>query len=320
MKILVTGGAGYIGSHVALALLEAGHKVRVFDDMSSGKEENLLAGAEFLKGSVLNESEIYAALEGVDAVIHMAAKKAAGDSMLNPQLYARENISGLITVLNAMCGRRVKYFIFSSSAAVYGVSDDGPLSENSPLEPLNFYGFTKLECERLLPWYYNLKGIKFAALRYFNAVGFDEKGRLRGKESDPQNLLPVVMECAAGLRSEMRIFGSDYPTPDGTGVRDYVHVSDLASAHSMALDFIVNGGENLLLNLGAERGYSVLEIVRRARELTGKEIKYSLAPRREGDAASVMASSALAAKLLGWKARHSSLDNIIKTMWAVYKE
>ncbi|MCL2389448.1 MAG: UDP-glucose 4-epimerase GalE [Elusimicrobia bacterium] len=319
MKILVTGGAGYIGSHVVLALLEAGHSVRVFDDMSTGAHENLFSEVEFIKGTMLDIAQMQKAAEGVDAVIHMAAKKAVGESMENPQIYARNNICGDINVLNAIAQAGVKYFVFSSSSAVYGNAEKMPIDETAPLKPESFYGFTKLQTECLLPWYYKLKGVKFASLRYFNAVGYDGKGRARGKEINPQNLLPVVLEAAAGIRSEVKIFGSDYPTADGTCVRDYVHVTDLADAHSRALNFLAGGGQNLCVNLGTEGGHSVLEVVKRAAEITQKEIKYSFAPRREGDPAVVRASSALAEKTLGWKAVNSGLDNIIKTMWEIYK-
>lgn len=319
MRILVVGGAGYIGSHVVKALLDAQFQVRVFDDLSTGQEINLFPNAEFVKGTILDEQALKEALNGVDGVVHLAAKKAVGESMACPEKYAQNNLTGTINLLNAMAEKNVKNFVFSSSAAVYGTPQTPQIDETHPLNPINFYGFTKLEIERLLSWYDTLKGIKFIALRYFNAVGYDKGGACLGLEKNPQNLLPIIMETIVGAREKMQIFGTDYPTQDGTCVRDYIHVSDLASAHVSALRYLTEHHTSHSLNLGTESGHSVLEMVKRATELI-KPFAYETAPRRAGDPAFLTAKAQKARQLLGWEALNSDLDNIILTTWAVYKK
>ncbi|HQG40471.1 MAG TPA: GDP-mannose 4,6-dehydratase, partial [Spirochaetales bacterium] len=210
------------------------------------------------------------------------------------------------------------YFVFSSSAAVYGEPSYLPIDEKHPTNPENFYGFTKLEIERILAWYDKLKGIRYAALRYFNAAGYDPQGRVRGLEKNPANLLPVIMEVAAGKRKELQVFGNDYPTKDGTGIRDYVHVSDLAIGHVAALNYMKKNDASLIVNLGSEEGLSVLEILEQARRITGKPIPAIITARRPGDPAKLVAGSQLAQKLLGWKARYSDVETLVKTSWNVY--
>ena len=235
MKVLVTGGAGYIGSHVVLYLIEAGHEVVILDDMSLGCIENIHDQAEFIEGSTLDEGMLDDVLsKNIDAVVHLAAFKAAGESMIHPEMYSRNNLNGTTNLLNAMMKHNVKTFVFSSSAAVYGYPEYLPVDEDHPVKPINYYGYTKLAIEDMLKWYDQLKGLKFAALRYFNAAGYDVKRRVFGLEKNPQNLLPIVMEVATGQRKTMNVFGNDYKTKDGTGVRDYIHVNDLASAHVKA--------------------------------------------------------------------------------------
>lgn len=232
MNVLAVGGAGYIGSHVVRALLDRGHKVTVFDNLSSGDRENLFTDAAFIHGDILNYEQIRQALKGgIDAFIHLAAFKAAGESMIIPEKYSLNNINGTINLLNAAMDIGVKKMVFSSSAAIYGEPKYLPVDESHPVEPQNYYGFTKLEIERFLQWYDRLKGLRYAALRYFNAAGYDVDQRIHGLERKPENLLPVVMETAAGIRSQLSIFGDDYETEDGTCIRDYVHVNDLADAH-----------------------------------------------------------------------------------------
>lgn len=319
MKVLVIGGAGYIGSHVALELMEAGHEVTVYDNLSSGTRDNLFKGERFIEGDIMDKQRLSATLtEGYDGVIHLAAFKAAGESMTAPEKYATNNISGTINILNAMCAADIKRIVFSSSAAVYGEPEYLPIDEKHPTRPENFYGFTKLEIERFLDWYDRLKGIRYSALRYFNAAGYDMRGRVRGLERNPANLLPVIMEAASGMRSELKVFGDDYPTKDGTGVRDYVHVNDLAAAHVAALERMAQTDRSLTVNLGSEEGLSVFEIVDAARRLTGKPIPVKVEGRRAGDPARLVASSALAAELLGWKARHSDVDSLVVSSWNVY--
>ena len=320
MRILVVGGAGYIGSHVVKELLKNGHEVRVFDNLSTGLEENLFQQAEFVKGDILSVPAIEEAMKGMDGVVHLAAKKAVGESMEKPDLYALNNLNGTINVLNAMVKEGVKYFVFSSSAAVYGMPDREVLDEETPLNPINFYGFSKKAIEDVLSWYDRLKGIKFVALRYFNAVGYDNDGDVTGLEKNPQNLLPIVMETIFGIRQQMEVFGSDYPTKDGTCVRDYIHVSDLASAHVLALNYLDKENSSQILNLGTGSGHSVKEMIETAEEVTGQKVNYVMAGRRAGDPAALMASSEKALQLLGWKACCSDLKNIIATTYAVYSK
>ena len=320
MHILVIGGAGYIGSHVVKELLQQGVRVSVFDNMSTGQSENLFPEADFIQGDILDVPALEKAMQGVDGVVHLAAKKAVGESMENPEKYAVNNITGTLNVLNAMAKYGVKNFVFSSSAAVYGMPDYVPVDEKHPTNPINFYGFTKLEIERFLSWYGQLKGINWIALRYFNAVGYDAGGAVKGLEKNPQNLLPIVMETAVGIRSGMKIFGQDYDTPDGTCIRDYIHVSDLATAHWLALKYLADGGVSQSLNLGTGKGISVLEMVQQTEKIIGRKINYDFAERRAGDPALLVATSDKAQKLLGWTPYHSDLDTIIRTTWAMYQK
>ena len=318
MKILVTGGAGYIGSHVVLALCEGGYEVVVLDDLSSGNREAVDDRADFIQGSTLNNDNVATALNGVDAVIHLAAFKAAGDSMIDPGKYSQNNISGTISLLNAMITYGVDKFIFSSTAAVYGYPKYLPLDENHPLEPINYYGFTKLEIERILKWYGELKGLKFAALRYFNAAGYDPEGRIRFLENNPANLIPIVMEVASGRREKMEVFGNDYDTSDGTGVRDYIHVTDLASAHLKAIEYL-KANDSITVNLATRESHSVLDVINKTKEISGKNIPYHIVDRRPGDPAELYAGTTLAFDQLDWKANHSGLKSLIETTWEVYK-
>lgn len=320
MHILVIGGAGYIGSHVVKALLNRNMKVTVFDNLSTGTKLNLFPQAGFIEGDILNYNQILSALkQNVDGIVLLAGKKAVGESMENPMKYALNNINGVINVLNAMVEANVKKAIFSSSAAVYGMPQYLPLDENHPVNPMSFYGFTKLETERFLKWYDQLKGIKFVSLRYFNAVGYDENGDIKGLEENPQNLLPIVMEALIGKREKLKIFGNDYPTRDGTCIRDYIHVTDLGSAHALALEYLEKGGESQVLNLGTSIGSSVLEMVNKTQEVTGKKVPYEFAPRRSGDPAELTAKSDKAKEILGWTPTHSDLENIITSTWNMYK-
>ena len=320
MKILVTGGAGYIGCHVVLDLLEADHDVIILDDLSLGREQNIHPDAQFIFGSTLdNEALKVCFRDQVDTVIHLAAFKAAGESMTDPEKYSKNNISGTINLLNAMTDHGVDTFVFSSTAAVYGYPEYLPIDEDHPTEPINYYGFTKLVIESFLEWYGKLRGLKYASLRYFNAAGYDPKGRILGLEQNPANLLPIVMEVASGVRDKMEVFGDDYDTPDGTGVRDYIHVSDLASAHVKALDYL-QSGDSIMVNLATGKGYSVMEVIENAREITGHPIPYEITARREGDPAKLIATSKSAGELLGWETKFSDLESLLKSMWRVYAE
>lgn len=321
MRVLLVGGAGYIGSHVALAFLDKGHQVGIFDNLSSGLKENLHPKSEFFKGDILDSdrlSEVCA--EGWDAIIHLAAFKAAGESMIRPEKYSVNNISGSLNLMIAAVEHGIDTFVLSSSAAVYGEPEYLPIDENHPTNPANYYGFTKLEIERNLEWYDHLKGLKYASLRYFNAAGYDTQGRVPGLERNPANLIPVVMEAAVGTRDELLVFGKDYDTKDGTGVRDYIHVTDLADAHVKATEAVFTSKTSMVVNLGSETGLSVLEIIESARRITGREIPMKIVDRRAGDPAKLIASSSRALQLLDWKARFSSGDEIISTTWQVYKQ
>ncbi len=318
-NILVVGGAGYIGSHVTKELIKAGHKAIVFDNLITSRKENVVDGADFIFGDVRNPADIAGAMkQDIDAVVYLAALKAAGESMLIPEKYAVNNIGGAINLLNAMAENDVKKIIFSSTAAVYGEPQYLPIDENHPTEPINFYGFTKLEIERILKWYDKLKNIRFAALRYFNAVGYDVEGIVNSLEQQPNNLLPIVMEAVIGERPYVELFGDDYDTPDGTCVRDYIHVSDLASAHLLALDYLGKEDKSLTVNLGTANGLSVKEIINAVKKISGVDFAIKLSPRRPGDAPKLLANSQLAFDLLGWKAQYSDLETIIKTTLRAY--
>ncbi|MCL2066869.1 MAG: UDP-glucose 4-epimerase GalE [Treponema sp.] len=321
MKVLVTGGAGYIGSHVVKELLRCGCSVTVFDNLSSGLRENLFQEAEFIYGDILDYDKILEVMKGgFDAIVHLAALKAAGESMLQPEKYSHNNITGTLNILNAASQTKIRKIVFSSSAAVYGEPEYLPIDEKHRTNPENFYGFTKLEIERFLLWYEKLKSFRFASLRYFNAAGYDIDGQIKGLEQNPANLIPVIMETACGMRGELQIFGNDYDTPDGTCIRDYIHVTDLAAAHAAALDYISKNDRSLVINLGSEKGSSVNEVLETARRITDRPIPAKIAGRRHGDPAKLTASASLARELLGWQAKYSDLETLISTSWNVYKE
>jgi UDP-glucose 4-epimerase len=321
MRILVIGGAGYIGSHVARAFLDRGYAVTVFDNFQTGLRENLFHDAAFVYGDIMRPEQLREAMrEGFDGCVHLAALKAAGQSMLKPELYAESNISGTINILNQATAAGISRLIFSSSAAVYGSPQYLPIDENHPKEPENFYGFTKLEIERILDWYDRLKGMRYAAIRYFNAAGYDVRGRIKGLELNPENLLPIVMEAAAGIRPKLSIFGDDYPTRDGSCIRDYVHVSDLAEAHVSAFEYLLQHDRSLTVNLGSQTGVSVFEMVDRARAITGREVPADISGRRSGDPSELVASSAKARELLGWVPKYSDVDTLISSTWKMYEK
>lgn len=332
MHVVVVGGAGYIGSHVVRVFLDRGLEVTVFDNLSKGKRENLFSEAGFFEGDILDDEALDACLgtgggkrlstqagSPVDAVVHLAALKAAGESMEEPSRYALNNIAGSVKLFAAMDRAGISACVFSSSAAVYGEPDFLPVTEEHPTRPENFYGFTKLEIERVLEWYHRLGKIRFAGLRYFNAAGYDPDGRVGSLEESPANLVPVVMEVALGARPHLNIFGDDFPTRDGSGVRDYIHVSDLAQAHLLALDYIQKQDKSLTVNLGSERGTSVFEVLDAARRISGREIPERIVPRRAGDPAELVASSETAKRLLGWEPRYSDIETILDTTWRTYR-
>ncbi len=316
VKVLVIGGAGYIGSHVVKDLLEKGHQVVVFDNFSTGQEINLFNNAELIKGDILDKTALEMAMsQNIDAVIHMAAKKAVGESMINPGLYADNNITGSINILNAMVQFGVKHIVFSSSAAVYGMPQYLPVDEKHQRNPINFYGYTKMVIEDLLDWYSKLKNINYIALRYFNAVGYAADKSIKGKEKNPQNLLPIIIETATGSRESFQIFGKDYQTADGTCERDYIHVSDLADAHEKSILRLMKDDSSYCLNLGSGRTVSVQQMTDACEKVIGKKLKYQYAPRRFGDPDKLVSQADLAYQILGWKAKYTNIEDIIQTTW-----
>ena len=317
--ILVVGGAGYIGSHVVKALRDAGRQPVVFDNLSTGLRENLFPEIPFIHGDLLIPEQVRTAMRGIRSVVHLAALKAAGDSMLEPERYALHNLNGTVNLLHAAGTAGVRHFVFSSSAAVYGEPQYLPLDENHPTEPANFYGQTKLQIEMLLSWFSRLRNMRYAGLRYFNAAGYDPDGEVRGLEKEPNNLLPLVLETLLGWRENLEVYGTDYDTEDGSCIRDYIHVSDLAEAHLSALNFLEEQDEDLIVNLGTSRGISVLEILDAARKVSGMDLPVILSDRRPGDPAVVLASAEKAERLLEWSPAFSDVETILKTMLAAYR-
>ena len=317
--ILVVGGAGYIGSHVVKALRDAGRQPVVFDNLSTGLRENLFPDIPFIHGDLLIPEQVCTAMRGIRSVIHLAALKAAGDSMLEPERYALHNLNGTVNLLHAAGTAGVRHFVFSSSAAVYGEPQYLPLDENHPTEPANFYGQTKLQIEMLLSWFSRLRNMRYAGLRYFNAAGYDPDGEVRGLEKEPNNLLPLVLETLLGWRENLEVYGTDYDTEDGSCIRDYIHVSDLADAHLRALNFLEKHDEDLVVNLGTSKGISVLEILDAARKVSGMDLPVILSDRRPGDPAVVLASAEKAERLLEWSPAFSDVETILKTMLAAYR-
>ena len=320
MKILVVGGAGYIGSHFVLEASKKGNEITVFDDLSSGFKSNLNDNILFYKGSTLSKKELDSVMmsDNFDVAVHLAAFKAAGESNLNPGKYATNNIIGGLNLIESCVKNNIKNVIFSSSAAVYGKPHYTPIDEDHPLVPINYYGYSKLIIEQNLKWYSKLKGIRYASLRYFNAAGYDSDCKKFKVESDPQNLIPLVMEVALEKRDHLEVYGDDYSTHDGTGIRDYIHVKDLAEGHLTSIDYIINNNKNLEINLGTGEGFSVLDIIKKTEVISNKKINYVISKRRDGDPDIVLSSSDKAKQLIGWSPKRSDLDNIIKSSWATY--
>lgn len=323
MKYLVVGGAGYIGSHFVRQACDDGHEVCVLDNLSTGFRSSIDKRAIFWYGDINSEEDCTRCIVNFrpDVVFGFAGLKAAGDSMQIPHEYSHTNIGGMHNLLFAMHSNNVRKFVFSSSAAVYGTPTHLPIDERHPTNPDNYYGFTKLHIEQVLHWYSKLHKIQYASLRYFNAAGYDIspcETYTPHVERKPTNLLPVVMETAKGIRDCVYVYGNDYNTPDGTGIRDYIHVNDLASAHILAADHIIETQSDLVVNLGTEIGYSVLAVIKHARKITGVDFEHRIIDRRAGDPAKVVASNQLATSVLGWRPYYSDLDTILKSMWRMY--
>ena len=313
MKILVIGGAGYIGSHVTHELCDNGYDVLVVDNLSTGFLDNIDKRADFIESSYTSLESSY--LKEVDCVIHLAALKAPGESMDNPIKYSEINLIDSLKLINLCVKNKINKFIFSSTAAVYGNPKYLPVDEKHSLKPINYYGFTKLLIENQLMWYNQLKGIKIACLRYFNAAGYDINGQITKKEKNPQNLIPIVMECAAGMRDKLEIFGNDYNTPDGTCLRDYIHVNDLAVGHLKAIEKL-NDHKQIFTNLATGKSHSVLDVINKIINISKKKINYEIVRRRDGDPDALFAKSN---NILDYVNKYSDLDTIIKTTWDIYK-
>jgi len=315
-KILVVGGAGYIGSHMVKDLLDADYDVITLDDLSTGHLE-LLPGGEFIEGS-LGDTVLLDKLfstHKISAVMHFAAFSLVGESVEKPLKYYRNNMATTAELLDSMIRHKVKRFIFSSTAAVYGEPVEIPITESHPCNPTNPYGRSKIAVERMLKDCDSAYGLKHISLRYFNASGADESGDIGERHTNETHLIPLILEVANGRRENINIFGTNYPTHDGTCIRDYIHVSDLTQAHLLALEALLSGGKSAVYNLGNNRGYSVREVIELARKLTGKPIPAIEADRRPGDPAILIASSDKIKKKLGWKPKFEDLENIIKTAW-----
>jgi UDP-arabinose 4-epimerase len=317
MKILVCGGAGYIGSHVAKAIHQAGHQPVVFDNFSAGHEWAVRWG-ELVRGDLSNGSEIRAALRdhSIEAVIQLAGSINVGESMRDPGKYFRNNFSISVNLLEAMQAEGVKNIVFSSTAAVYGVPDASPIPEEAAKQPINPYGEAKYFTERLLNWFSQSHGFRCLALRYFNAAGADPDLEIGEMHSPETHLIPLIIYAALGKRPPVKVFGTDYPTPDGTAVRDYIHVSDLARAHVLGVEYLAAGNSSNAFNLGTGCGASVLEVLQAVEKASGAPVPHELGPRREGDPPSLVAQSDRAREALGWTPQHSSLDSIVQTAWA----
>lgn len=318
MNVFVTGGAGYIGSHVVRLLTEAGHRVRVYDNLSEGHRAAVPPDALF-EGDLMDETRLDEGLAGgFDCVMHFAAHCYVGESMEDPEKYYRNNVIGSLRLLEAMRRAGVGRIVFSSSAATYGNPVRTPIPEDHPQDPINTYGQTKLDFEHALKYYAGAYGLGFAALRYFNAAGAAPDAAI-GEDHDPEtHLVPIVLQVALGQRKNVAIFGTDYPTPDGTCVRDYVHVYDLAQAHILAMEAI-EPARGLAFNLGNGSGYSVREVILAARQVTGHAIPAVESPRRPGDPPELVASSDKIIRDLGWKPQFPALETILETAWKWHK-
>ena len=315
MTVLVTGGAGYIGSHTLRQLREAGRDVVVLDSLELGHEEALL-GAELVVGDIADDDLVTRLCRErkVTSVIHFAAYKSVGESMTDPIRYFMNNVSGSTMLIDAIAAAGVEQFVFSSSAAVYGSPDRVPVTEDLPTRPESVYAETKLMIEHVLRWMGETRGLRSVCLRYFNAAGASFDSRIGEDWSVTTNLVPIVMKATLGRRGPLEVFGNDYPTRDGTGERDYIHVVDLADAHVKALDHLDAGRDSLTCNLGTGTGSTVLEVLSATERISGREVPHVFSPRRAGDPAVVFADPSLAERTLGWKARHG-LEDIIATAW-----
>ena len=316
MKILITGGAGYIGSHAVKALGKLGHDLTIFDNLSTGHKKAITFG-ELVVGELSNEKlldELFATKK-FDAVLHFAGSIVVPESVENPLMYYLNNTMNSHRIISACVKHKCHQFIFSSTAAVYGMTDDGAASEETPKKPMNPYGYSKLMTEQMLTDVAASSPLRFVALRYFNVSGADPEGQIGQSFPGATHLIKVACETACGKRDHIKVFGTDYPTPDGTCVRDFIHVTDLAEAHVNALDYLVKGGKSEIMNCGYGHGFSVKEVINKVRQITGVNIKAIETPRRAGDPAMVMSKAEKISKVLGWKPKYDDLDLIIRSAY-----
>lgn len=321
MRILVLGGAGYIGSHTALELVKAGNEVVIADNLVTGYRKAIPEGAKFYEGD-LRDFDFLNKLfqqEKIDAVIHFAAYSLVGESITNPLKYYDNNLYGTKVLLEAMVKNNVDKIVFSSTAATYGEPENIPILESDRTCPTNPYGETKLAMEKMFKWTAEAHGLRYVSLRYFNACGADESGTIGEAHNPESHLIPLILQVPNGKRETISIYGTDYDTPDGTCIRDYIHVTDLAQAHILAVQYLNNGGESDIFNLGNGVGYSVREVIETARKVTGHPIPATESSRRAGDPARLVASSEKAKSVLGWKPVHDSLEEIISSAWNWHK-
>ncbi len=321
MTILVLGGAGYIGSHTVYALIEKGVDVVVIDNLETGHIEAVHEKARFYKGDIRDKAFVDSVLdkEKIDAVIHFAANSLVGESMVNPLKYYDNNVNGTKVLLQSMVAHGLDKIVFSSTAATYGEPEKVPILETDRTEPTNTYGETKLAMEKMFKWTDRAHGLKYVSLRYFNACGAHVSGKIGEAHSPETHLIPLILQVPLGQREYISIFGDDYDTSDGTCIRDYIHVTDLAQAHILAVDYLMKGNESNIFNLGNGVGFTVKEVIDTARKVTGHEIPARIAERRAGDPARLIASSDKARQVLLWKPEHADLEEIISTAWNWHK-
>ena len=321
MTILVLGGAGYIGSHTVYALIEKGVDVVVIDNLETGHIEAVHEKARFYKGDIRDRAFVDSVLdkEKIDAVIHFAANSLVGESMVNPLKYYDNNVNGTKVLLQSMVAHGLDKIVFSSTAATYGEPEKVPILETDRTEPTNTYGETKLAMEKMFKWTDRAHGLKYVSLRYFNACGAHVSGKIGEAHSPETHLIPLILQVPLGQREYISIFGDDYDKSDGTCIRDYIHVTDLAQAHILAVDYLMKGNESNIFNLGNGVGFTVKEVIDTARKVTGHEIPARIAERRAGDPARLIASSDKARQVLLWKPEHADLEEIISTAWNWHK-
>ena len=321
MAILVLGGAGYIGSHTVYELIEAGKQVVIADNLETGHIEAVHPKAKFYQGDIRDRAFVDSVFdnEQIDGVIHFAANSLVGESMTNPLKYYDNNLCGTKVLLESMVAHGIDKIVFSSTAATYGEPERVPILETDRTEPTNCYGETKLSMEKMFKWTGLAHGLRFVSLRYFNACGAHVSGKIGEAHNPESHLIPLILQVPNGKRDFISIFGDDYDTKDGTCIRDYIHVTDLAQAHILAMDYLMNGGESNIFNLGNGVGFTVKEVIDTAREVTGHPIPAKTTPRRAGDPAQLIASSEKARRVLGWHPEHADLREIIETAWNWHK-